>query len=126
MFNECWELLNCNISDKRTSLQAVVFVRDLDRSVLGWGGHGLEHYLKLRAATDIVVNSILRVRRLLKQKRVANVGGMLVLPFLVTWAMRTYLLIGHQLMTQFMMGCHLPFFLCFSHFHLLSCAFDTA
>ena len=56
-------------------LQAVVFVRDLDRSVLGWGGHGLDHYLKLRAATDIVVNSILRVRRLLKQKRVANAGG---------------------------------------------------
>lgn len=56
-------------------MQAVVFVRDLDRSVLGWGGHGLEHYLKLRAATDIVVNSILRVRRLLKQKRVANAGG---------------------------------------------------
>ena len=57
-----------------------MFVRDLDRSVLGWGGHGLEHYLKLRAATDIVVNSILRVRRLLKQKRVANAGGRISLP----------------------------------------------
>ena len=57
------------------ALQAVVFVRDLDRSVLGWGGQGLEHYVKLRAATDIVVNSILRVRRLLKQKRTANAGG---------------------------------------------------
>lgn len=55
--------------------QAVVFVRDLDRSVLGLGGQGLEHYVKLRAATDIVVNSILRVRRLLKQKRTTNAGG---------------------------------------------------
>ena len=52
-----------------------MFVRDLDKSVLGLGGHGLEHYVKLRAATDIVVNSILRVRRLLKQKRTTDSGG---------------------------------------------------
>ena len=56
-------------------LQAVVFVRDLDQSILGRGDHGLDHYLKLRAATDVVVNAILRVRRLLKQKRSSNLGG---------------------------------------------------
>lgn len=56
-------------------LQAVVFVRDLDRGILGRGSHGLEHYETLRRATDAVVNGILRVRRLLKQKRAADADG---------------------------------------------------
>lgn len=55
--------------------QAVVFVRDLDRSVLGRGEHGLTHYEVLRQATDTLVNSIFRVRRLLKQKRTADSEG---------------------------------------------------
>jgi len=56
-------------------LQAVVFVRDLDRSMLGCGMQGLTHYKELRAATDILVNSILKVRRLLKQKRTTTGDG---------------------------------------------------
>ena len=56
-------------------MQAVVFVRDLDRSLLGCRLHGLAHYKELRAATDILVNSILKVRRLLKQKRTTTGDG---------------------------------------------------
>lgn len=52
-----------------------MFVRDLDRSVLGRGENGLVHYETLRKATDTLVNSILRLRRLLKQKRAADVEG---------------------------------------------------
>ena len=67
----CWalELL------EEQACQAVVFVRDLDRSVLGRGEHGLVHYETLRKATDTVVNAILTVRRLLKQKRAADHEG---------------------------------------------------
>lgn len=69
--NLCWR-----------SVQAVVFVRDLDRGILGRGAHGLEHYEKLRRGTDLLVNGILRVRRLLKQKRAADAdGGCSVLSF---------------------------------------------
>ncbi len=55
--------------------QAVVFVRDLDRGILGRGAHGLEHFERLRRSTDLLVNGILRVRRLLKQKRAADADG---------------------------------------------------
>jgi hypothetical protein len=58
-------------------VQAVVFVRDLDRGILGRGPHGLEHYEMLRRGTDMLVNAILRVRRLLKQKRAADADGAL-------------------------------------------------
>lgn len=50
-------------------------MRDLDRGILGRGAHGLEHYEKLRRGTDLLVNGILRVRRLLKQKRAADADG---------------------------------------------------
>ena len=57
-------------------MQAVVLVRDLDSSVLGRGEHGLTHYKVLRKATDALVNCILSVRRLLKQKRSSDLCGM--------------------------------------------------
>lgn len=56
-------------------LQAVLFVRDLDRGTLGRGSHGLQQYEMLRRGTDALVNGILRVRRLLKQKRAADGDG---------------------------------------------------
>lgn len=56
-------------------MQAVVFVRDLDKSVLGGGENGLTHYEALRHATDALINAIFRVRRLLKQKRAADPQG---------------------------------------------------
>ena len=56
-------------------LQAVLFVRDLDRGILGRGSHGLQQYEMLRRGTDALVNGILRVRRLLKQKRTADGDG---------------------------------------------------
>ena len=56
--------------------QAVLFVRDLDRGLLGRGSHGLQQYEMLRRGTDALVNGILRVRRLLKQKRTADADGM--------------------------------------------------
>ncbi|KAK9830537.1 hypothetical protein WJX72_012336 [[Myrmecia] bisecta] len=61
----CWalELL------EEQACQAVVFVRDLDKSLLGQGEHALHHYETLRRCTDTLVNAILRVRRLLKQRR---------------------------------------------------------
>jgi len=52
----------------------VVFVRDLDRGAMGRGAHALEHYETLRACTDALVNAILRMRRLLKQKRASDTG----------------------------------------------------
>ena len=55
--------------------QSVVFVRDLDRGVMGRGAHALEHYETLRACTDALVNAILRMRRLLKQKRASDACG---------------------------------------------------
>ena len=58
------------------ALQAVLFVRDLDRGLLGRGSHGLQQYEMLRRGTDALVNGILRVRRLLKQKRTADADGM--------------------------------------------------
>ena len=56
-------------------MQAVLFVRDLDRGILGRGSHGLQQYEMLRRGTDALVNGILRVRRLLKQKRTADADG---------------------------------------------------
>ena len=56
-------------------VQAVLFVRDLDRGILGRGSHGLQQYEMLRRGTDALVNGILRVRRLLKQKRTADADG---------------------------------------------------
>lgn len=50
----------------------MVFVSDLEKSVLRHEG---DNYRKLQPAADVVVNSILRVRRLLKQKRVTDAGG---------------------------------------------------
>ena len=60
---------------KSLHLQAVLFVRDLDRGLLGRGSNGLQQYEMLRRGTDALVNGILRVRRLLKQKRTADVDG---------------------------------------------------
>lgn len=51
-------------------------MRDLDRGILGRGSHGLQQYEMLRRGTDALVNGILRVRRLLKQKRTADGDGM--------------------------------------------------
>lgn len=62
-------------------MQAVIFVRDLDRGLLGRGQHGLEHYEMLRRSTDTLVNAILRLRRLLKQKRAADADGARTSPF---------------------------------------------
>ena len=59
-------------------VQAVLFVRDLDRGILGRGSHGLQQYEMLRRGTDALVNGILRVRRLLKQKRTADADGELL------------------------------------------------
>lgn len=52
-----------------------MFVRDLDRSFLGKGRHGMANYKSLRRGTDHLVNLILRLRRLLKQKRSTLVQG---------------------------------------------------
>jgi hypothetical protein len=60
---------------KQNVSQAVLFVRDLDRGILGRGSHGLQQYEMLRRGTDALVNGILRVRRLLKQKRAADGDG---------------------------------------------------
>ena len=56
-------------------LQAVLFIRDVDRSILGRGENALDHYKKLRRVTDLLVNGILCVRQLLKQKRAADADG---------------------------------------------------
>lgn len=64
-------LLSCGLR----VAQAVLFVRDLDRGLLGRGSHGLQQYEMLRRGTDALVNGILRVRRLLKQKRTADAEG---------------------------------------------------
>jgi hypothetical protein len=58
-----------------TIVQAIVFVRDLDRSFLGSGDHGLKHYKSVQRGTDLLVNCILHLRRLLKQKRSCLVEG---------------------------------------------------
>ncbi|BDA43849.1 probable serine/threonine-protein kinase STY17 at C-terminar half [Coccomyxa sp. Obi] len=64
----CWalELL------EEQACTAVLFIRDVDRSILGRGENALEHYKKLRRVTDLLVNGILCVRQLLKQKRAAD------------------------------------------------------
>ena len=53
-------------------MQAVIFVRDLDRGLLGRQAHALEHYERLRCASEALVNVILHVRRLLRQKRTCD------------------------------------------------------
>lgn len=50
-------------------LQALMFVRDLDTSLLGQNEHGLEQFDTLRKCTDELVNAILHVRQLLKRRR---------------------------------------------------------
>ncbi|CAL8469838.1 g9380 [Coccomyxa elongata] len=64
----CWalELL------EEQACTAVLFIRDVDRSILGRGENALDHYKKLRRVTDLLVNGILCVRQLLKQKRAAD------------------------------------------------------
>ena len=49
-------------------LQAVMFVMGLDKCILGGGEVAMRHHMKLKDATVGVVNSILYVRRLIKQK----------------------------------------------------------
>ena len=49
--------------------QALMFVRDLDTSLLGQNEHGLEQFDTLRKCTDELVNAILHVRQLLKRRR---------------------------------------------------------
>ena len=66
-------LCSCGLTN--VHVQAVLFVRDLDRGILGRGSHGLQQYEMLRRGTDALVNGILRVRRLLKQKRTADGDG---------------------------------------------------
>ena len=63
----CWalELL------EEQATAALVFVRDLDVSVLGRGANALRLYSMLRSAADSLVNAILRCRRALKAKRAA-------------------------------------------------------
>ena len=50
-------------------LQAILFVRDLDTSLLGQNELGLENFDHLRKCTDELVNAILHVRQLLKRRR---------------------------------------------------------
>ena len=63
----CWalELL------EEQATAALVFVRDLDVSVLGRGANALRLYSMLRSAADSLVNAILRCRRALRAKRAA-------------------------------------------------------
>ena len=51
------------------ALQALMFVRDLDTSLLGQNANGLEQFETLRQCTDELVNAILHVRQLLKRRR---------------------------------------------------------
>jgi len=57
------------IKEPPVSLQALMFVRDLDTSLLGQNEHGLEQFDTLRKCTDELVNAILHVRQLLKRRR---------------------------------------------------------
>ncbi|KAL0044448.1 hypothetical protein WJX82_007178 [Trebouxia sp. C0006] len=61
----CWalELL------EEQACHALMFVRDLDTSLLGQNEHGLEQFDTLRKCTDELVNAILHVRQLLKRRR---------------------------------------------------------
>ena len=68
-------LVLCSCGLTHVHVQAVLFVRDLDRGILGRGSHGLQQYEMLRRGTDALVNGILRVRRLLKQKRTTDGDG---------------------------------------------------
>lgn len=60
---------HCSISYKTHALQALMFVRDLDTSLLGQNANGLEQFECLRQCTDELVNAILHVRQLLKRRR---------------------------------------------------------
>lgn len=51
------------------AVQAILFVRDLDTSLLGQNELGLENFDTLRKCTDDLVNDILHVRQLLKRRR---------------------------------------------------------
>lgn len=51
------------------TVQALMFVRDLDTSLLGQNANGLEQFETLRQCTDELVNAILHVRQLLKRRR---------------------------------------------------------
>lgn len=70
-----WHCFRVSIHAAVSLLQAVLFIRDVDRSILGRGKNALEHYKKLRRVTDLLVNGILCVRQLLKQKRAADADG---------------------------------------------------
>lgn len=59
----------CNAFEKRSAVQALMFVRDLDTSLLGQNANGLEQFECLRQCTDELVNAILHVRQLLKRRR---------------------------------------------------------
>lgn len=59
----------CSICEKRNAMQALMFVRDLDTSLLGQNANGLEQFECLRQCTDELVNAILHVRQLLKRRR---------------------------------------------------------
>ena len=60
---------HCNTCQKNRALQALMFVRDLDTSLLGQNANGLEQFECLRQCTDELVNAILHVRQLLKRRR---------------------------------------------------------
>ena len=60
---------HCSISEKSGAVQALMFVRDLDTSLLGQNANGLEQFECLRQCTDELVNAILHVRQLLKRRR---------------------------------------------------------
>lgn len=63
--------------------QSLVFVRDLDQSILGSDAQyqnlskqqKVDHFKMLKKGTDMVVNAILLLRRLIKQKRSSTLEG---------------------------------------------------
>lgn len=60
---------HCGAFEKRGAVQALMFVRDLDTSLLGQNANRLEQFECLRQCTDELVNAILHVRQLLKRRR---------------------------------------------------------
>ena len=60
---------HCSTYEKNFAVQALMFVRDLDTSLLGQNANGLEQFECLRQCTDELVNAILHVRQLLKRRR---------------------------------------------------------
>ena len=60
---------HCSAFENRGAVQALMFVRDLDTSLLGQNANGLEQFECLKQCTDELVNAILHVRQLLKRRR---------------------------------------------------------